>query len=52
LARRTPPPESAALVREAAGLIGFASDITEPAAYLDAVTRTAAYVNRMERNDS
>ncbi|HEY7192665.1 MAG TPA: hypothetical protein VH439_02910 [Gemmatimonadales bacterium] len=52
LAGRTPPPESAALVREAAGLIGFASDITEPAAYLDAVTRTAAYVNRMERNDS
>lgn len=41
-----------ALVREAAGLIGFAADeggLTEPAAYLDAVTRTAEYVNRLER---
>jgi len=40
-------------VRDAAALIGFASDgSTEPAAYLDAVTRTAEYVNRMERNPS
>ena len=39
------------LVREAGGLIGFSADgLTEPAAYLDAVTRTAAYVNRLERN--
>ena len=53
LAGRTPPADSAALVRDAAALIGFASDgITEPAAYLDAVTRTAEYVNRMERNPS
>ena len=53
LAGRTPPADSAALVREAAALIGFAPDgLTEPAAYLDAVTRTAEYVNRMERNPS
>ncbi len=53
LAGRTPPVDSAALVREAAALIGFAPDgLTEPAAYLDAVTRTAEYVNRMERNPS
>jgi hypothetical protein len=53
LAGRTPPADSAALVRDAALLIGFASDgLTEPAAYLDAVTRTAEYVNRMERNPS
>jgi hypothetical protein len=53
LAGRTPPPDSAALVREAAGLVGFASDpYAPPAAYLDAVTRTAAFVNRMERNPS
>jgi hypothetical protein len=53
LAGRTPPVDSAALVRDAALLIGFASDgLTEPAAYLDAVTRTAEYVNRMERNPS
>src|SRR2546422_4748238 len=39
--------------RDAAALIGFAPDgLTEPAAYLDAVTRTAEYVNRMERNPS
>jgi hypothetical protein len=55
LAGRTPPAESAALVRDAAALIGFAPDgLTppEPTAYLDAVTRTAEYVNRMERNPS
>ena len=51
LAGRTVPPGSDALVREAGNLIGFAGDgLTEPAAYLDAVTRTAEYVNRMERN--
>jgi hypothetical protein len=53
LAGRTAPADSAALVRDAAALIGFASDgLAEPAAYLDAVTRTAEYVNRMERNPS
>jgi hypothetical protein len=51
LAGRTVPPTSDALVREAGNLIGFAAEgLTEPAAYLDAVTRTAEYVNRMERN--
>src|SRR6267143_2008765 len=45
--------DSAGLVRDAGALIGFAPDgLTEPAAYLDAVTRTAEYVNRMERNPS
>ena len=53
LAGRAAPADSAALVRDAAALIGFASDgLTEPTAYLDAVTRTAEYVNRMERNPS
>jgi len=53
LAGRTPPADSAALVRDAAVLIGFAPDgLTDPAAYLDAVTRTAEYVNRLERNPS
>jgi hypothetical protein len=53
LAGRPTPVAPEALVREAAALIGFAADgLTEPAAYLDAVTRTAAYVNRMERNPS
>ena len=54
LAGRTPPPaDSSALVRDAAALIGFAPDgLTEPAAYLQAVTRTAEYLNRMERNPS
>ena len=51
LAGRAVPPASDALVREAGNLIGFAPDgLTEPAAYLDAVTRAAEYVNRMERN--
>ena len=53
LAGRTPPAESVALVRVAAALIGFAPDgLTEPAAYLDAMRRTAEYVNRLERNPS
>ena len=53
LAGRTPPASADALVRDAAALIGFAADtLTEPVAYLDAVTRTADYVNRMERKPS
>jgi hypothetical protein len=40
-------------VRDAAALIGFSVErLTDAAAYLDAVTRTAQYVNRMERNPS
>lgn len=47
---RPVPATDEALVREAAGVIGFAADgLSEPAAYLDAVTRTAEYVNRLER---
>jgi hypothetical protein len=53
LGGRAVPVSSEALVRDAATLIGFsATGLTEPAAYLDAVTRTAEYVNRMERNPS
>ena len=53
LAGRAVPSSEGALVREAGSLIGFAAERwTEPAAYLDAVTRTAEYVNRMERNPS
>jgi hypothetical protein len=53
LAGRAAPAAPEALVREAGALIGFAADrLTEPVAYLDAVTRTAEYVNRMERNSS
>ena len=53
LAGRTPPADAVALVRAAAALIGFAPDgLTEPAAYLDAMRRTAEYVNRLERNPS
>ena len=53
LAGRTPPAEPDALVREAGGLIGFGADgLTEPAAYLDAMTRAAEFVNRMERTVS
>ena len=52
LAGRTAPAAPEALVRDAAVLIGFGADgLTEPAAYLDAVTRTAEYVNRLERKD-
>ncbi|HET8713954.1 MAG TPA: hypothetical protein VFM23_09780 [Gemmatimonadales bacterium] len=51
---RAVPGTPDALVREAGSLIGFpaADRWTEPAAYLDAVTRTAEYVNRMERKPS
>ena len=53
LAGRPVPATPDALVRGAAALIGFSADgLTEPAAYLDAVTRTAEYVNRLERNPS
>lgn len=53
LARRTPPADAEALVRDAGALVGFAPDgLAEPAAYLNAVTRTAEYVNRMERTPS
>ena len=53
LAGRPAPAPSDAVVGEAAALIGFAADdFAEPSAYLDAVTRTAEYVNRMERNPS
>lgn len=53
LAGRTVPPASEALVREAAALIGFDPDgLLDPAGYLAAVTRTAEYVNRMERTAS
>ena len=51
LAGRPAPASTEALTRAAAALIGFAGQgLTEPAAYLDAVTRTAQFVNRMERN--
>ena len=34
-------------------LIGFPTDgLTDPLAYLDAMTRTAEYVNRLQRNPS
>jgi len=53
LGGRTPAATTDALVRDAGALIGFAPDtLTEPAAYLDAVTRTADYVDRMERKPS
>ena len=53
LAGRDVPAGSEALVQSAASLIGFpAEQVTEPAAYLDAVARTAQYVDRMERNPS
>jgi hypothetical protein len=53
LAGRAVPAAAEGLVRDAGALIGFAPDaLAEPAAYLDAVTRTAEYVNRMERNPS
>jgi hypothetical protein len=53
LVGREVPTASEALVREAASLIGFsAAQLTEPAGYLDAVTRTAQYVDRLERNPS
>jgi hypothetical protein len=53
LSGRKAPATADALVRDAAGLVGFAAaGLTEPTAYLDAVTRTADYVNRLERNPS
>lgn len=53
LAGRPVPATVEALVREAGALIGFAIDeLNDPARYLDAVTRTAAFVNRLERNPS
>ena len=53
LAGRKAPSAPDALVRDAATLIGFSAErLTEPAAYLDAVTRTAEYVNRLERTPS
>jgi len=51
LAGRDVPGSSEALVRSAATLVGFSAErLNEPAAYLEAVTRTAQYVDRMERN--
>ena len=53
LAGRPVPAAPEALVRDVAALIGFPADaLAEPAAYLDAVTRTAEYVNHLERNAS
>lgn len=53
LAGREAPASSEALVRDAAALIGFSAErLTDAAAYLDAVTRTAQYVDRMERTPS
>ena len=50
LAGRDVPASADALVRDAAALIGFSVErLNEPAGYLDAVTRTAQYVDRMER---
>ena len=53
LAGRPAPATPEVLVRDAAALIGFSTDgLTDPLAYLDAMTRTADYVNRLERNPS
>lgn len=53
LAGRTPDDAPEALVRQAGALVGFPSEgWQEPLAYLTAVTRTAEYVNRMERTSS
>ncbi|HWC73150.1 MAG TPA: hypothetical protein VG454_04365 [Gemmatimonadales bacterium] len=53
LAGRPVPTSPDALVRDAAGLIGFSPQgLTDPAAYLDAVARTTQYVNHMERTPS
>ena len=50
LAGRDAPASADALVRDAAALIGFSVErLNEPASHLDAVTRTAQYVDRMER---
>ena len=53
LAGRPAPATPEAVVRDAGALIGFATDgLTEPLAYLDAMGRTAEYVNRLERTPS
>src|SRR2546430_2056742 len=53
LARRPAAAAPEALVRDAGALIGIPTHgLTEPLAYLDAMTRTAEYVNRLERNPS
>ena len=53
LSGRNVPVAPDGLMHEAGVLIGFAPDrLPEPTAYLDAVTRTAEYVNRMERKPS
>ena len=53
LAGRAAPASGEALVRDAAALIGFSTErLTEPAGYLEAVTQTAHFVNRMERTPS
>jgi hypothetical protein len=53
LAGRTAPGAPQALVRDASALIGFPADgLAEPLAYLDAMTQTAEYVNRLERTPS
>lgn len=53
LAGRTPDDAPEALVRQAGALVGFPSEgWQEPLAYLTAVTRTAEYVNRIERTSS
>jgi hypothetical protein len=50
LAKHSVPAAQDAMVRDAAALIGFAPDgLAEPLAYLDAITRTAEYVNGLER---
>ena len=53
LAGRSATAAPEVLVRDAGALIGFPTDgLTEPLAYLDAMTRTAEYVNRLQRNPS
>jgi hypothetical protein len=53
LAGRPVPSAPDALAREAARLIGFSAERwTEPAGYLEALTQTAQFVNRLERNPS
>ena len=53
LAGRPAPAAPERLVSDAAAFIGFPTDgLTEPLGYLDAMTRTADYVNHLERNPS
>src|SRR6266849_2066836 len=50
LAGRPAPAAPERLVSDAAAFIGFPTDgLTEPLGYLDAMTRTAVYVNHLER---